>query len=152
MSIKYKDQIIANVSQSSETPGTTIDNNVYSEEEVRIGTYFGKPLYRRVVEKSSPELLAVFTRSDAILSCDIVRIQEADTIVDVRVRVVGNDSIVPLPGSFVYSTYPGTGGIRIDLDNTIVAVKSGSNARIVGASKVICTIEYTKSTDEEETV
>lgn len=32
----------------------TSSNEVYSEEEVRIGTWFGKPLYRSVIETTTP--------------------------------------------------------------------------------------------------
>lgn len=47
MSIRYKDQIVANVSSSSsETPG----ENLYSTDETRIGTWInGKPIYRKII-------------------------------------------------------------------------------------------------------
>ncbi len=49
MSIRYKDQVIANVSSGSGGTSETLDK--YSTEETRIGTWInGKPVYRLVIQ------------------------------------------------------------------------------------------------------
>ena len=124
------------------TPSIVVDNemlvskNVYSTGEVVIGEWFGKPLYRKVIEITNPTLDAWATVNHNISNMDYGRIEDAN----ITRTIYGTTSYIPIGVSNISA---GT-LFTCDLQKTIFEYKIASYTNI---TKLTAVLEYTKTTD-----
>lgn len=101
-------------------------SNIYVEEEVVIGTFLGKPLYRKI-----------YARGTDISAIDVSQLN-IETMVDLK--LVCQDSIndfIQLPYNNGYSNFY----LYISADKKVTFNLSA------GYKNIYCFIEYTKTTD-----
>lgn len=125
-------------------------NEVYSREEIRIGTWIdGKPLYRRVITGltfSSGEAKEYASYGKTALQIDTVVSLAGTAFVD-------TGEVVSLP----YTDFSSVGGaLTVDLhlqikDDALLVVNRNASADTKWkASSAIAILEYTKTTDQSE--
>ena len=112
---------------------------IYSTEETRIGTWMGKPLYRKLYQVTSPSV------KDTIISVADLSGEPIDKVVNLHGMIFPpNGSCFPVPN--VYSnTY--RGGIAYGSDKNISVYVSDA----AHVSSPMCVVaEYTKASDEKK--
>lgn len=152
MSIKYKGTTVANTTKSGGS-GVSMDQvntaiqeavanidtgEVYSTEEVRIGTWIdGKPLYRKVIETTSPDTAAVRMIANIGSGKDIVHI--SGVIINPKNKDRFDINMIILfvsPNQWISTYVSGNGGVYMAVSGDPFL------------SKPVCIrIEYTKTTD-----
>lgn len=113
--------------------------NTYSEDEQVIGTYLGKPLYRKVIEYTAQPSTGDNEFNHGILNIDRIRIVTANVE-----RADGVTNIAPryTPGEDFWQFYFN------DITKTKIGFNIGRNLRSNAFwNKAVFTIEYTKTTD-----
>lgn len=104
-------------------------NNVYSKEETVIGTWFDKPLYRKIIDFQAGDVNAEKTTGP---------FPDIDVMTNIRAIVVGKaGSYLYLPNTFSYIVF----GMS---DKTIYSMVSSNDAANQWGYAIL---EYTKSTD-----
>lgn len=107
--------------------------NTYSTDEVRIGTYEGKPLYRKIIKVYNPP-----KNTDNFLSFSSLSIEK---ITDIRgMAYVGTEQSYPLNFWANYSAYIYT---HIDYTDSVIKYKNVNWT----FTKIEFILEYTKTTD-----
>lgn len=111
-------------------PKTANTSDVYSTEEVRIGTWLGKPLYRRVVSFSNVVINGNANKSVANLGANcIIR------NIGGMAKIVGETNYCPISGMYVFV---------INTSEVLFYNKASSQTRTFEGNVII---EYTKTTD-----
>lgn len=127
------DYIVPSINVDGET---IVNKNVYSSNEVVIGEWLGKPLYRKVVEITNPTLDAWTNVNHNISNMDFGRIVDAT----ITRTIYGTTSYIPIGVSNISA---GT-LFTCDLQKTIIEYKIAGYTNITNLTIVL---EYTKSTD-----
>ena len=125
-------------SQLSNSSGETNTNN-YSTEEQVIGTWFGKPLYRKVIQKTvAANDTPSFNLSDlGINNADVIFIDVGNSTAHYNTPVGGSYSSINF-----YSGTNDYGNVYVNYDRQLVIKNiSGSNR------DMYITLKYTKTTD-----
>lgn len=134
-----QDNIENGINDASSTLTTYVDNkvlDVYSTTETRIGTYLGKPLYRKVIEYSS----TIGTATNVPHG-----VSNLGTIVSYTGYAIVLNSVKPLPT--IYPSNLSNDGISLyDYDATNLHFVLGTWAAS-NCSKIVPIILYTKTTD-----
>ena len=115
---------------------TIVNKNVYSSNEVVIGEWLGKPLYRKVVEITNPTLDAWTNVNHNISNMDFGRIVDAT----LTRTIYGTTSYIPIGVSNISA---GT-LFTCDLQKTIIEYKIAGYTNI---TKLTAVLEYIKTTD-----
>jgi hypothetical protein len=120
--------------------GSNITNNVYSKEEQVIGTYFGKPLYRKVLKINA----LPSTTKETMYAHGIENLEIVTNIYGTAILDQGNGSIYQmiLPYCPVTGLENGVSVSRSTAGN--IAIQCGKDRSIWNAEIVL---EYTKTTD-----
>lgn len=128
--------MIVNITDDYVEPTSGGGGNVYSDEEVVVGTWFGKPLYRKcfVINFSTPVTGETVLIDFAANIINLEKIPKIDTI------TTTNDGNVYY-GNYSYNTY----GIYYYLNNAFTFTRYYGTTKKV--SKVELVVEYTKTTD-----
>lgn len=132
MSFRYKGQEIPTGGGPAE--------EIYSTEEQRIGTWIdGKPLYRRVVNITSPEATTINKTYPLEIAVDrMVRLQAV-----LQSQVSVSTSKYPLPFFYENNVY-----LSVWYSVGSLYAKAGSSAVEYLNQPVTVLMEYTKTTDE----
>lgn len=125
--------------EAVEIPGGLAEE-VYSTEEQRIGTWIdGKPLYRRVVNITSPEATTINKTYPLEIAVDrMVRLQAV-----LQSQVSVSTSKYPLPFFYENNVY-----LSVWYSGGSLYAKAGSGAVEYLNQPVTVLMEYTKTTDE----
>lgn len=127
MSFKYKDKMIAGSGGGS-------SEEIYSTDEVRIGTWIdGKPLYRMVIETTTP--------SSGGNSVTLYTLNSVSIIKCIGYVIIASGSRLPITNIGNTSQYI---GIYWN-DNRIMYNSAGT---IYNSRPCVLIIEYTKTTDQ----
>jgi hypothetical protein len=120
--------------------GSNIVNNVYSEKEVVIGTYFGKPLYRKVLKINA----LPSTTKETMYAHGIENLEIVTNIYGTALLDQGNGSIYQmiLPYCPVTGLENGVSVSRSTAGN--IAIQCGKDRSMWNAEIVL---EYTKTTN-----
>ena len=129
---------------SNFTYGRTSFDNVYSPEEVRIGTWFGKPLYRKVITGTlGASGTTDVTITDVLpMTCDIVNITGSITAMNganKQARPISLYLNYSSQENFISFILLGQNATRYDLKFFYTAPYAESGFNVL--------LEYTKSTD-----
>lgn len=117
------------------TPDPT--ENIYSTEEIRIGTWMGKPLYRKCKYIGSPTLnIGGWSKIDDAP-------ENVDMVLDIRGGFVYYGQIFPIPVHLGSENYV---AISIQPNNS-VSISIESSIFPGHVNKMFYIIEYTKTTD-----
>ena len=112
---------------------------VYSTEEVRIGTWIdGKPLYRKVIKTSFTIEKGSTIYTDVLVPHNISKISQVTNAMMVK----GGNRIFP----YISANTGGVTCIAI-VDSTNIIVRAYNDTW--GTSEWYITLEYTKTTDQE---
>lgn len=114
-----------------------VDKNIYSTTETVVGTWLGKPLYRKVIEISSLPNNADTSYETGITNGELARFEGFALLNS------SDTNMKPLPYISPFESY-GNIYLGVDTDAAAIKIKTGSN-RTSGTAKVI--VEYTKTTD-----
>ena len=113
--------------------------DIYSTSETRIGTWLGKPLYRKVIETTTP---AVSTDGTLVNKSVAVNVDNVDFIyVDKAIVQGGGNYNV----SAIISTMSFNNGLRFEVNSTNIVMYC--NSTIYGNAPAKVVVEYTKTTD-----
>lgn len=134
--------VVSDGEDAGEESGSTGPGEVYSEEETVIGTFLGKPLYRRVIRMTIPSGINASTSSELLhvsIPVDNIRTLEAS----VKAQS-GQWCSVPY-----YITADDICWVAYNEPNHRIAPNS---IRIIGSTNqvgrtIVITMEYTKTTD-----
>lgn len=114
--------------------------NNYSEEEIRIGTWFGKPLYRKVIVKE------VNARTNATYTLESLGIVNQDHIIIDLGKSSQQWDIGNTGGSYNSVTYyissSDYSNVQVSYDKKLTLINQTGNKR-----KYFIVLEYTKTTD-----
>lgn len=131
---------VANVSSGG------VENNVYSEEETVVGTWFGKPLYRRIF---TTEVL----KNSVTVLLTTEECAEIDTMVSMDGVIMYDGLTFTLPYYYLTSSNAEITKINSYINIALSAQRYGLYLSHIGASITssqimsIVIVEYTKTTD-----
>lgn len=111
---------------------------VYDDQERVIGTWFGKPLYRRVLSGTVPS--DAYGSIDGVVIPDIGNINDVDTIVNISFSLLKNDYVLT-------SVQESLATLKWNKSLKTLLIVLNSKYNIGGRLNAI--IEYTKTTDPE---
>lgn len=119
------------------------DYNEYSDEEICIGQYLGKPLYRRVIVSTMPNC----TTSGTEVTKNIDANWSLDTLVDLRGTTLNSRErwLVDQMISSNVNTH-----FRLLYNNSTKQIAIMSSEESLNNQPVYVVIEYTKTTDEAD--
>lgn len=148
MRIRKKFQVIPtnakleNGYSTSDKNGYTCDYinslNEYSTEEVRIGTYLGKPLYRKVISNISIQGVTSGGYANVSTGLSNVVIRKVNAVENYTAGSVFYQRIVPVNNAIEAIVFTGNGSY-VRLYPSDGSISLGSTTDL--------TIEYTKTTD-----
>ena len=116
------------------------DPNTYSTDEVRIGTWIdGKPLYRKVVETTTP---VVSTEGTLVNKSVSVGVSNVDFIYIDKAIIIGGGNY---NANAVVSNMAFTYGVRFEVNPSNITIYGNSTTFSNLPAKVV--VEYTKTTD-----
>jgi hypothetical protein len=117
----------------------------YSASEQRIGTFLGKPLYRKVIESTTP------SSANDSKWIQFANIQNLKDIFKINGRVATTNSLIeryPLPFITSYNNSIQSVLFYYNVDNGNIYIKvNGAGADWFYSKPFIAIIEYTKTTD-----
>lgn len=129
----------------SEEPPAGSAQNVYSEEETVIGTYFGKPLYRKVYVTTTPK--GDFTSGKTLFTYpEEFEVKDYRAVFD---RSTIDAKIINHMYSLISASYALTTWIYYE-DHSIGATIGDAIKLQLENRPLIITLEYTKTTDTAE--
>jgi hypothetical protein len=113
--------------------------NTYSTDEIRIGTWFGKPVYRKVI---SSTLNGTYTESDtrytwintSLSNINVIKVNFTSALSD---RVLVNTDKIYITG--VYYITSGNNANKIQIGSSISNIPINTPITLI--------VEYTKTTD-----
>ena len=115
--------------------GSNVSNNIYDGNEHVIGTWFGKPLYRKVISQT-------LTQSNTNTFVDLITFNDGNIKKIDGYLTNQNDYYIPLTYAYYSGSISGS-AYRI-YNNTIQVVGLNSDWR---TWEYVFIIEYTKATD-----
>lgn len=121
----------------NEVAGKLAAGQVYSTEEVRIGTWMGKPLYRKV-------FIGVITALDELISIADASGLNIELMTDARAAISSTDAFTVFPAPYT-SSYA---FVTVLKETRMLCVKTNNNTFL--DRNVYVTIEYIKTTDAAE--
>lgn len=138
MEFRYNGQVLGGTTALSQ--GLT----TYSEEETLIGTYLGKPLYRKVIKGTIPD--TAWGGKYRLFASGISN-NTIETVTSLRVRWIVGKGEVSAPNYVMSNQHA---GVWYDDGNDAIGIVVGSEWAT--GAEGIGEIEYTKATDPEGTV
>lgn len=120
--------------KGSGSSNSSVDNNVYSTEEVRVGTWFGKPLYRKTSGNVS-----IVGETNVIIP--ISELTDAGVFVSVQGVVKNKTTNVTISIPF---TSPASGSAYIGVNRTVGVFVGATD---LTGYECYAWVEYTKTTD-----
>lgn len=145
MSIIYKGKTVANVGGSG---GVTGAQDVYSTEEVRIGTWIdGRPLYRKVIEPTEFTIGTTRTYTTFFSTSGLNVVSCSGYFLIADARIPSNRQKVSVP--FVDANAKCYISI-LEYEEAVGLVSEWNNSQTVIGGNII--LEYTKTTDSAKEV
>ncbi|MBE6152699.1 MAG: hypothetical protein E7166_00530 [Firmicutes bacterium] len=114
--------------------------DVYSTKEQQIGTWLGKPLYRKTLQfTDTVDSATALAKPHGISNVDTIWIDTSNSFLK------SGNSTFPLPQVCYYGSFTDRVGVHVDIENINMYSESGWGSNWLK----IVTLNYTKTTDEE---